>query len=85
MAVSTVDHTARFFGFLPKTVRPGTTLMGHKLPSNVTHIHAQLSIEQYATSVAWRTNNGNIHNMEFEHPLTPENVTTLLVSMRLSC
>jgi len=85
MAVSMVNHTEIFFGFMPKTVRPGTTWMGHKLPSNVTHIHAQLSIEQYATNVAWRTNNGNIHNMAFEHPLTPENVTTLLVSMRLSC
>ena len=85
MAVSTVEYTARFFGFLPKTVRPGTTFMGHKLPTNVTQIHAQLSIEQDATHIMWRTDTGNTHDMEFEHPLTPENITTLLVSMRLSC
>ena len=85
MAVSTVDHTTRFFGFLPKTVRPGTTLMGHKLPSNVTRIDTMYTVHNDSTLVRWTNKDGSTHNMAFEHPLTPESITTLLVSMRLSC
>jgi hypothetical protein len=85
MAVITVDYTTTFFGFTPRTVRPGTTFMGRDIPPNVVHIDTAYATHNNATLVRWTNKDGSTHDMEFLHPLVPEYITALLVSMRLSC
>lgn len=85
MAVSTVDRTKRFFTFLPGTILLGTTFMGHDIPLNVARIDTMYTVHNDATLVRWTNRDGSTHDMEFLHPLVPEYITALLVSMRLSC
>jgi hypothetical protein len=85
MAVSTVEFTERFFNFLMDTIRPGTVFMGHDIPPNVAHIDTMYTVYNDATVVRWTNKDGSTHDMEFLHPLVPEYITALLVSMRLSC
>jgi hypothetical protein len=85
MAVSTDKYIEHFFMFLPKTVRPGTTFMGCQIPIDVTHTAVRHTVEADAIQVQWKTKHGACHEIELQHPLTSESITTLLVSMRLSC
>lgn len=84
MAINTVD-ASWFFHFLPKHIAPGMRYMRHDMPSNVSRIETMYIVHNDATRVRWKNKDGSTHDMEFLHPLVPEYITALLVSMRLSC
>lgn len=85
MAKTTVDYAEKFFWHLPHFVRSGTTFMGYDIPANVRATAQRYDINTDTIHVLWWTTNGNTHTMQFESPRTPDSITALLVSMRLSC
>lgn len=85
MALDMVNYVDRFFMLMPKTIPPGTRFMGRDIPKHVTHTDMRHSMTDDAIQVRWRTATGTFHELELQRPLTEESITTLLVSMRLSC